>query len=68
MLPVDSIQGLKFGKVLTRWSATAWSTLGHVQYQGRKCLTPYKYYGMDPLQNQINPVGEKHANEWVSSA
>lgn len=52
------------------WRTGLWLCLGHtrtVQYQGRKCLMPYKCYRMDPLQNQIKPLGEKHANKLLSS-
>lgn len=52
------------------WYTGPWLCLGHtqiVQYQGRKSLTPHKYYRMDTLQNQINPLEEKHANKWFQA-
>lgn len=63
MLPLDGTQGLKFGKLLTLVSDFAWGTLG---VREGNVLHHTKYDRMDPPENQINPLGEKHANKWVS--
>lgn len=52
------------------WHSGLWLCLGHiwaVKHQGWKHLMPHRYYGTDPLQNRVNPWGEKHANKWFSS-